>query len=405
MSIRSVGLLGMLGVAAACGSEERSGPHVIVGVTTVSAGGVGTCALGGTGAMVCWGEVPSGTETDTLVQEVIPVTLGARTVAISEPFTSLGLSKSPFAPTGCAVGETDQVYCWGHLDIHFDWTLPLGTGISALTGATGASSVSVGYGHLCVTGGDRQVRCFGDFNGGGRGTDSVDLGTVDPDATLIPNGLSPSLSAFGSSQGWRFGCALRTDSLVACWGTRERGQVGRVTSDTVQACGAFSNPWCQPGPALVDGGNKYRQLSVGDQAACATRISGEVECWGLRPGAPNCDVAGDCVKSPTQVPLPGLAARVVVGQDHACALLTSGAAYCWGNNSAGQLGRTGAASATPVPVSGGFSFVTLSAGAHHTCGIELGSGAVGCWGANYRGQLGDGTLIDRDRPVAVVAAE
>ncbi|HEX7918339.1 MAG TPA: hypothetical protein VF454_03000, partial [Gemmatimonadales bacterium] len=93
------------------------------------------------------------------------------------------------------------------------------------------------------------------------------------------------------------------------------------------------------------------------------------------------------------------------GSDHACALLTSGAAYCWGSNSAGQLGRAGASSATPVAVAGGFVFSTLSAGAEHTCGLELGTGAVGCWGANYAGQLGDGTTTDRDHPVAVVVAQ
>lgn len=353
--------------------------------------------------MVCWGETPPGVATDTTIG--YGISLGARTATIPEPFTSISLSKTPFGATGCGVGESGQVYCWGNLYIHYDGALSLGTGISALAGATSAGSVSVGVGHLCVSRTDRLVRCFGDYNGGARGTDSVNLGTVDPDATLTPNGLSPTLSAFGTAQGRKFGCALTTDSLVECWGERGRGQVGRVTSDTVQACGAFAAPWCQPAPAPVEGGRKYRQLSVGFDAACATRFTGEVDCWGRRPGAPNCDVAGDCVKSPTQIALPGAAVRVAVGEEHACALLTSGAVYCWGDNSYGQLGRAGASSTTPVAVAGGYTFSTLSAGAYHTCGLELGTGAVGCWGANWAGQLGDGTLVNRDRPVAVVAAQ
>ena len=111
------------------------------------------------------------------------------------------------------------------------------------------------------------------------------------------------------------------------------------------------------------------------------------------------------MKSPTQVALPGLAVRVAVGGDHACALLSSGAAYCWGDNSYGQLGRTGGSSTTPVAVSGGFVFSSLSAGQYHTCGIEAGTGAVGCWGANWAGQLGDGTLVNKDRPVAVIVRQ
>lgn len=404
MSIRAMTVLGALVVLAGCGGESGpSGPPSILGATNVAAGGAGTCALGGTGAMVCWGEVPSGVATDTTIG--YGISLGARSVTVPESFTSISLSKTPFGSTGCGVGESGQVHCWGDLYIHYDGALSLGTTITALAGGSSAGSVSVGVGHLCVSRTDRLVRCYGDYNGGARGTDSVDLATVDPDATLTPNGLSPALSAFGTAQGAKFGCALTTDSLVACWGERSRGQVGRLTSDTVQDCGIFGADWCQPAPAPVDGGRKYRQVAVGWDAACATRFTGEVDCWGRKPGAPNCDVAADCVRSPTQVALPGSAVRVVVGANHACALLTTGAVYCWGDNAYGQLGRPGASSTTPVAVAGGYVFATLSAGGNHTCGIEVGTGAVGCWGANYTGQLGDGTLVDRDHPVAVVVAE
>lgn len=399
----SLAVPSMLLLLAACGGESGpSGPPSILGATSIAMGGASSCALGG-GAMVCWGETPPGVPTDTTIG--FGISLGARSVTLPEAFTSMSLSKTPFGSVGCGVGETQAVYCWGDLYIHYDGSLSLGTGISALGGATSAGSVSVGVGHLCVTRTDRLIRCFGDYNGGARGTDSVDLATVDPDADLVANGVSPALSAFGTAQGRKFGCALTIDSLVACWGERDRGQVGRATSDSVQDCGGFATAWCQPAPAPVDGGRKYRQLAVGWDAACATRFTGEVDCWGRKQGAPNCDVAADCVKSPTQVALPGQAVRVVVGEDHACALLTTGAAYCWGDNSTGQLGRPGASSSTPVAVAGGYVFTTLSAGSYHTCGIEPGTGAVGCWGANSTGQLGDGTLVDRDHPVAVVVAE
>lgn len=393
---------GLLVLAACSGEPSPSGPNPILGASSVAAGGTGTCALG-SGTMVCWGETPPGVLTDTTIG--YGISLGARGVTLPEGFTSVSLSKSPFGSVGCGVGETEAVYCWGDLNIHYDGSLSLGTGISALPGATSAGSVSVGVGHLCVARTDRLVRCYGDYNGGARGTDSVDLSSVSPDADLTPNGLSPTLSAFGTAQGRKFGCALTLDSLVGCWGERDRGQVGRLTSDSVQNCGGFATTWCQPAPAPVDGGHKYRQVAAGGDAACATRITGEVDCWGRKPEALNCSVATDCLGVPTQIALPGAAIRVVVGESHACALLGTGAAYCWGDNTYGQLGRPGGTSSTPVAVAGGLVFTTLSAGGFHTCGVMQGTGAIACWGANYTGQLGDGTLVDRDHPVAVVVAQ
>ena len=389
-------------LAACGGGGGASGPHVVVGVAGIASGGLGTCAVGGTGSLACWGAVPAGSTTDTTIG--VPVALGAVPVTTPAPLNAIALSKGLVAATGCVVAETGQTYCWGALDVDGGGTLALGAGLTALAGATSASSVAIDPGHLCVTRTDDLVRCFGEYLGGARGTDSVDLSTSPP-ATLVANSLSPALAAFGTAQGRGFGCALRTDSLIACWGARDHGQTGGAATDTIQNCGGASANWCQRGPALVLGGAKYRQLSAGADHACATRITGEVDCWGAKPGVASCAAPADCPATPTQVVLPSAAVRVVVGNAHECALLSTGAAYCWGDNSFGQLGRTGPSSVTPVAVSGGYVFVTLSAGANHTCGVEAGSGAVGCWGANETGQLGDGTLVNKDRPVAVVVRQ
>jgi alpha-tubulin suppressor-like RCC1 family protein len=63
-------------------------------------------------------------------------------------------------------------------------------------------------------------------------------------------------------------------------------------------------------------------------------------------------------------------------------MTASGAAYCWGDNYDGQLGNATATwpnSTTPVAVSGGLSFQSVSAGFSHTCGLTT-SGASYCWG-------------------------
>lgn len=89
---------------------------------------------------------------------------------------------------------------------------------------------------------------------------------------------------------------------------------------------------------------------------------------------------------------------------HSCALDAAGAAWCWGVNDQGRLGDgTTTARPTPVPVSGGIVFASITAGAFHTCGLDT-AGHAWCWGGNGFGQVGDVTMRDeRLEPVAVGA--
>ena len=99
--------------------------------------------------------------------------------------------------------------------------------------------------------------------------------------------------------------------------------------------------------------------------------------------------------------LPVPVASVGAGSIHSCGLTVTGNAYCWGFNDFGQLGdgsTTG--SLTPVLVSGGIRFSSISTRGGHTCGVTS-VGDVYCWGENFRGQLGDGTTINRLTPVLV----
>ena len=99
--------------------------------------------------------------------------------------------------------------------------------------------------------------------------------------------------------------------------------------------------------------------------------------------------------------LPPPVASVGAGNIHTCGLTVTGNAYCWGFNDFGQLGdgsTTG--SLTPVLVSGGIRFSSISTQGGHTCGVTS-VGDAYCWGENFLGQLGDGTTINRLTPVLV----
>lgn len=89
--------------------------------------------------------------------------------------------------------------------------------------------------------------------------------------------------------------------------------------------------------------------------------------------------------------------QVSVGDDHACALDARGQAWCWGNNHSAQLGaRTPehcgivgesghracyptASDTLPLRAGGGMRFTRVSAGRYVTCAVDSEGGAH-CWG-------------------------
>jgi len=95
--------------------------------------------------------------------------------------------------------------------------------------------------------------------------------------------------------------------------------------------------------------------------------------------------------------------QVSGGANHTCGVTLDSLAYCWGAGGFGQLGAGGdvLGSLTPIAVAGGLRFIQVSAGIEHTCGVTTGHRAY-CWGLNGSGRLGDGTAGNtRLTPVAV----
>lgn len=92
---------------------------------------------------------------------------------------------------------------------------------------------------------------------------------------------------------------------------------------------------------------------------------------------------------------------VNIAQNHACALFANGAAWCWGQGSNGKLGNgLNTDSSTPVAVSGGYRYLSLSSGEAHTCGVTN-TGAAYCWGTDAEGRLGTGATGNRSAPTIV----
>src|SRR5207248_1043428 len=139
---------------------------------------------------------------------------------------------------------------------------------------------------------------------------------------------------------------------------------------------------------------------------------GRVFCWGdnldgelgtgTNTGPQGCEFGRPCSRTPVPV-VGGLTFTTVsAGASHACGVTSDGAAYCWGDNSAGALGDgTTTQRTAPVAVAGDLSFAVVDAHGQNACGVTLGGHAY-CWGDNFAGQLGSGTNTASATPVQVV---
>jgi len=154
----------------------------------------------------------------------------------------------------------------------------------------------------------------------------------------------------------------------------------------------------------VSGGHQFTALAAGYSFTCGLKAGGEVWCWGFNASGSLGDGTTTNSQSPVQVFSAVTFASISIGATgtHACALSTTGEAYCWGDNTYGQVGNgtSSGGVSSPVTVSTGLTFATITAGGYHTCAVTS-LGSMYCWGRNYAGEIGDGTPDQRDTPVPV----
>lgn len=192
-------------------------------------------------------------------------------------------------------------------------------------------------------------------------------------------------------------CALTDAGAAYCWGYNFFGELGDgTTTDRIA-------PTAVPAPA----GARFTALSAGGYHTCGLTTAGAAYCWGLNYRGEVGDGTTTNQSAPTAVGTPAGVTFVAltVGGAHTCGLTAAGAAYCWGDNGNGQVGdgtATNRTAPTPLTVPDGVGYVALTAGNEHTCGLTP-AGAAYCWGRNQRGQLGDSTTTNRGTPTRVAA--
>ena len=179
------------------------------------------------------------------------------------------------------------------------------------------------------------------------------------------------------------------------------GQTCGVTTGGTAYCWGYG---FSPTPVAVTGGHTFVSVSAGGELyvsdegdysfnyACSVATGGAAYCWGDNSyGQLGTDSTTSGSSTPVAVAGGHTFMTVSAGAEHTCGVTTESAAYCWGDSF----------SPTPVAVAGGYAFVTVSAGGGHTCGVTTG-GAAYCWGNNVYGELGTGTMTNNSTPVAVL---
>lgn len=354
--------------------------RVTVTLTSITVGGRSTCGVTTLGRIYCWGGNAGGQLGDgTRDQRLTPVL-----VSTDATFTTVSAGHGHT----CGLTTLAQPYCWGT-----NFSGQIGDGLTALVHTTPVptkgghrfESLHGGFVHTCGRDKTGALFCWGGNNFGQLGVPGV--------GHSIPTEVASPLGFVSFDTGHDHTCSTTTDGRSYCWGHNGKGQLGDGTVTDRDT------------PTAIRNNIGFERLYPGNLSTCGLTSTLQAYCWGRN----NDGELGDSsiVSSTDPVAVVGdlLFDSLSVQDRYACGL-AGGNAYCWGANDFGNLGigRDGnqVPNVTfPTPVSGGHTFVSLSAGGGHACGLTK-NGQVYCWGHNDEGQLGTGQQRDSSLPVPVV---
>ncbi len=388
---------------------------IVFAFATVSTGDKHACGLSTSGTVYCWGSNEFGQLGD------------ASNISSTRPVRVAGDLRFVEMTGGgrnhiCGLTADGEAYCWGENpfgQIGDGTTTNSNVPVRAVDGAV-FIALDAGVYHTCGVVATGEAYCWG--SNASEGIEGFALGAPttemcdNPNPTyrgaqwpcsLTPLAVSSGIGFRTISAGLWATCGIALSGYSYCWGWNSTYQLGDGTETVTDATE----------PRLVAGGLLFDGLALGGFHGCGT-VGQDAYCWGARAFNYGQLGTGSSVdggsSAPTSV-VGGLSFSTVVPSDgnniyaFTCGLATTGSAYCWGASRYGALGTDVAGdpdcsvlcSTTPIAVTGGLTFVSISAGSEFACGVTHGRD-VFCWGHNDLGQLGDGTTDDTATPVQVV---
>ena len=227
--------------------------------SALTAGGLHTCTITGTGAAKCWGDNSSGQLGDgTTTQRWMPAVV----FGLGSNVGDLSAGASHICAVRASNGRT---FCWG---LNNDGQLGDGTTINRLTptdviAPTVVASVHAGYRHSCLVDNGGTAACWGD-NFYGQLGDGTEEDRLTPS---IVHGVSSGARSLELSD--LSTCMRRNSGVLSCWGLNDEGQLGDGT-----------NTFFRPYPGGVQIGTTDA-LDSGAYFSCAvTAGDHRVMCWG-----------------------------------------------------------------------------------------------------------------------------
>lgn len=368
----------------------------------VAAGWYHTCAINTDNKLYCWGNNSRGQLGNGLsgseAFESIPTKVNDDSwIAITTE-----------SENTCGITTNGKLYCWGG-----NASGQLGDGTSGdpcvgypydcsdknvptKIGEDNWIEIESGLVHTCGIKAGNDLYCWGDNSVGeiGNGTSGVLAKETTP--VKVNEDKWAKITA-----GWDYSCGINVSGTLYCWGSDIYGQLG----DGDHGSGTFKVV-----PEMITGDEAWSEIvsSKGNSNphTCGLSTKNNLYCWGnnetgqLGDGT-NCEgsYSDSCADKYVPTKIGGDSwQKISAGGDHTCGIKSDGKLYCWGNNYSGQLGdgtagtsEDGYAANKSVPTKiGDDTWIDISAGQDHTCGIKADS-KLYCWGRNQRGELGDGT--------------
>jgi alpha-tubulin suppressor-like RCC1 family protein len=379
----------------------------------LSAGVEHTCGVTADGAAYCWGSDYHGQlgNSGTPQSTGSPSLVDTSALSRKKQFVKLAAG----IDYACGLTSTGAVHCWGHNDFgqlgigsalqNAESPLPVDT--STIPGNKAFVQLDTGVSHTCALTADFVAYCWGRDVSGELGNGGTSQNTLSP-SPVDTSTISGNKTFVQLAGGQDHSCGLTADGVGYCWGSDGYGRLGNGSG-----LGSSQSP-SPIDTSPIPGNKTFVQLVTGDYHTCGLTVGGVAYCWGydnfgqLGNGGASLDTQSPSPVDTSTISGNKTFVRLSAGRWHTCGLMADGAAYCWGYDTAGELGNGGASQDTQSPspvdtstVPGNKAFLKLTAGDAHTCGLTA-DGAGYCWGADGHGQLGDGDgLLDAQSPSPV----